>query len=63
MCPGDCNGNFVVSVDELVLGVDIALGLAPLTDCPRLDANDDGEAGIDDVVAAVGSAIDGCPMP
>jgi hypothetical protein len=46
-----------------VLGVDIALDLAPLADCPALDANDDGEAGIEDVVGAVGSAVDGCPMP
>jgi hypothetical protein len=62
-CPGDCNGDRVVSVNELVLGVDIALDLAPLADCPALDANDDGEAGIEDVVGAVGSAVDGCPMP
>lgn len=60
-CPGDCNGNFAVSVDELVFGVDIALGHADLADCPLLDVNDDGVADIQDVVVAVGSAIEGCP--
>lgn len=64
MCPGDCNGDFMVSVDELVLGVDIVLGQRPLADCERLDAqNPDGEAAIDDAVAAVGAALSGCPQP
>jgi hypothetical protein len=53
----------VVSIDELVLGVDIALARAPLADCPLLDVNGDEEAGIEDVVGAVGSAVDGCPAP
>lgn len=64
MCPGDCNGDFIVSVDELVIGVDIVLGQRPLADCERLDAaNPDGEAAIDDAVAAVGAALSGCPQP
>jgi hypothetical protein len=52
----------IVSVDELVLGVEIAMERQPLTVCERLDTNDDGVA-IDDVVAAVGAAVAGCPVP
>jgi hypothetical protein len=36
---------------------------AALEQCPLLDGNGDGEAGIEDVVGAVGSAVEGCPTP
>lgn len=62
-CPGDCNGDRIVSVNELVLCVDILLGQSPLSECERLDTNEDGVVTIDNAVAAVGAAIEGCPTP
>jgi hypothetical protein len=36
-CIGDCNGNGQVNITDLVLGVNIALGLRPLSACPAFD--------------------------
>jgi len=59
-CPGDCNGDGEVRIEELVLGVRIALG-EPLALCPAFDATPDGVVRIDELVRAAGNALDGCP--
>lgn len=59
-CPGDCDGNAAVSVNELVRGVSIALGLAPVDQCPAFDLNADRLVQITELIAAVGRALDGC---
>ncbi len=60
-CVGDCNGDAEVSVDELVLAVNIALGTANLASCGDLEFTPDGRAMIDELVRAVGSALGECP--
>lgn len=55
--PGDCNGDGVVQINELILGVNIALGNLPLTDCPAFDTNHDGRVTIDELIAAVNAAL------
>jgi len=60
VCPGDCDDNGVVTVAELVTGINIALGSQPLGDCPAMDCNGTGPVTIDCVVAAIGAALDGC---
>lgn len=60
-CPGDCNGNGQVSINELIIGVNIALGNAPIADCPAFDANGSGDVGINELIQAVLSALNGCP--
>ena len=65
-CVGDCDGSGMVTVDELVLAVDIALGSAAVDACMAVDTNHDGKVTIDEIIAAVDSALDGCgatPMP
>jgi hypothetical protein len=59
-CPGDCDFSGHVDVDELVTSVRIALGTAPLFICEALDVAGDGDAAIDDLVAAVASSLSGC---
>src|SRR4029453_5153746 len=49
LLPGDCNGNGVVSVDELVLGVNISLGLRPISDCLAFDTDFNGRVSIDEL--------------
>ena len=44
---GDCDGNGQVSVDELVLGVTIALGMEPLDVCLAADGNGDGNVTVE----------------
>lgn len=60
-CVGDCDDNGAVSVSELITGVRISLGGAPLSQCPAFDATPDGELRIAELVMAVGNTLAGCP--
>jgi subtilase family serine protease len=59
-CAGDCNGDGMVTVDELIAGVNVALGVAPVSSCPAMDTNHDGQVAIDELIAATGRALNGC---
>jgi len=59
-CPADCNGDMEVTVDELVIAMNIALGAAALDDCTAADTNGDGAVTVDEVVAAIDTALKGC---
>jgi hypothetical protein len=41
-CVGDCNHDGIVTIDELIRGVNIGLGTLPLDACPEFDPNRDG---------------------
>ncbi|MBI3783286.1 MAG: hypothetical protein HY270_07780 [Deltaproteobacteria bacterium] len=60
-CTGDCNGSGDVTVDELVVGVNIALGNAMLDACPAFDSNHDDSVTIDELISAVKFALNECP--
>jgi hypothetical protein len=62
-CAGDCNGNHEVTVDELIKGVNIALGTALLIECPVFDVDLSGEVTVNELIAAVTEALNGCPQP
>jgi hypothetical protein len=63
-CSGDCDGNGVVSIDELVKAVGIALGTRPIGDCSAADADGSGTITIDELTAAVKLGLEGCgPAP
>ena len=55
--PGDCGADGVVSVDELVRAVGIALGLEPVAGCAAADANRDGAVSIDEITTAIAAAL------
>jgi len=55
---GDCNGDLSVTIEELIRGVSIVLGDAPVADCKRFDMDDDGQVTIADLVAAVDSTTE-----
>jgi hypothetical protein len=59
-CAGDCDTSASVSVNELVRGVSIALGRAPLTDCTSLDIDANGAVSVDELVSAVQHLLQGC---
>jgi hypothetical protein len=56
---GDCDGNGVVTIDELIKSVNIALASRPVSDCVAADENGDGEVGINELVAGVNNALNG----
>jgi len=59
-CVGDCDNDSAISIDELVVGVRIALGEVDLTDCPSFDFDMDGEVTIDELLQGVRAALLGC---
>lgn len=60
VCVGDCNGDGRVAISEIVLGLNKML--RPIEDfqCDALDANLDGSISINEVIAAVRAALEGC---
>jgi hypothetical protein len=61
-CPGDCNRDGAVTVDEIVRSVGIALGSNRLSLCPAIDQNGDEELTVDEIVRAVVAALNGCSV-
>lgn len=59
-CVGDCNGDANLTVDEIVRGIRIALGLAGTEDCDDFDRNADRRVSIDELVRGVRAAVNGC---
>lgn len=59
-CVGDCNGDGVVTVGEILTMVDIALGNAGLSSCPGGDQNGDRQITVDEILTAVDHALNGC---
>jgi hypothetical protein len=60
-CPGDCGGDRLVTVEELIRAVNIALGSADLSDCPASDTDGNGLVTVDELIKAVNAALTGCP--
>jgi hypothetical protein len=60
-CVGDCGVDGVVTIDELVTLVAIALGNRPASSCSAGDRDGNGEVTIDEILTAVNAALGGCP--
>ncbi|OFV87896.1 MAG: hypothetical protein A3J75_05420 [Acidobacteria bacterium RBG_16_68_9] len=61
VCTGDCNDNHAIEINELVLGVGIALEANPLTACPAFDHDGDERVTLPELVRAVDFALHSCP--
>lgn len=59
-CAGDCDGDGNVTVDEVITGVNIALGVASIASCIAFDRDGDGVITVDEVILAVSTALMGC---
>ncbi len=62
-CTGDCNGDGEVTVDEILVGVNVALDRTALPTCPSLDGDQNGRVTVDELISAVRAALQGCPTP
>jgi Tol biopolymer transport system component len=59
-CVGDCDGDGVVVVTELVAAVGIALRAADMAKCEAADVDGDGAVALAELVTATGHALKGC---
>lgn len=59
-CAGDCNDDGSVTVNELVLGVNIALDATPVGECTALDRDSSGAVEINELITATRSLLEGC---
>ena len=59
-CVADCDGGGTISINELILAINIGLELAPLEVCAAADYSSDGRVGISELVVAVNGALSGC---
>jgi hypothetical protein len=62
-CHGDCNGDGMVLLNELVLGVGIGLDTTPVDACRAADGDDSRSVRIDEILRAVQVALTACPAP
>jgi hypothetical protein len=67
-CAGDCDGNNQVTINELLLMVNISLGSSDISLCPAGDVTGnggvpDGEITVDELIRAVNNALGTCPAP
>jgi hypothetical protein len=60
-CAGDCNSDRLVTIDELLTMVNIALGNTAVSACAAGDANHDNQITVDEILVAVDHALNGCP--
>lgn len=60
-CPGDCNLDGTVQVNELVTSINASLGSGSLGVCVVSDPSGDGAVTIDELIHAVSDALSGCP--
>jgi hypothetical protein len=58
-CTGDCDGDGMVAINELTLGVNLALGMQPEPPCTAF-ASADGVVDIAQLVKGVNNALNGC---
>src|SRR5262245_11975214 len=59
-CVGDCGVDGRVTVDEVVVGVNIALAETAMGGCVLFDLSRDGRVTVDDLLAAITAALSGC---
>ena len=60
-CTGDCSDDRSVKINELIIGVNIALGRAAVSSCPSFDTNGSSTVAINELIIGVNNALDGCP--
>jgi hypothetical protein len=62
VCNGDCNGDGEITVDEVITGVNIALGNVSVCSCMPCDTDANGAISIAELIKAVNFALTGCPF-
>jgi hypothetical protein len=59
-CVGDCNGDGAVTIEDLLLGVSIALEQEPVESCEAFDVSGDGTVAVNELIAGVIALLNAC---
>jgi poly(3-hydroxybutyrate) depolymerase/6-phosphogluconolactonase (cycloisomerase 2 family) len=62
-CVGDCDSNSQVTIDDVLEGVNVALGNLPFSSCEMFDDNGDGTVTVEELLRGVNNALNGCADP
>jgi hypothetical protein len=60
MCAGDCGNDGEVTINELLLMVNVALDQAQVSECSAGDRDQNDAITIDEILVAVDHALAGC---
>lgn len=60
LCGGDCDNSNAVTINELIIGINILLGNQGTIACPVADLNGNARVTVDESIAATGNAHEGC---
>lgn len=55
--PGDCNGDGTVTIDEIIRGVNIAVGNVPVTECLSFDVDGDGQVTVNELLVVIQASL------
>lgn len=59
-CVGDCDRGASVTINELIIAVNIALGNSPVSACRAADFDNSNQVAINELIQAVNAALSGC---
>lgn len=62
-CPGDCDFDGNVEVNEIIRAVNASLKTGTLASCVPVDANLSGNVEVNEIIRSVNFSLDGCPAP
>ncbi len=62
-CPGDCNADGAVTINELIVGVNITLETEPIASCPTFDVSGDSVVTVNEIILGVNAALTDCSWP
>lgn len=62
VCPGDCDGDREVTIDEIVRGIGIVFNPEALSECAAMDPDSDGRVTVAEILQQVNAALEGCPL-
>jgi hypothetical protein len=60
VCDADCDISRTVHVSEIIYCVNVVMEAQPFEGCPSCDADQSGTVAVNDLVAAVNDALEGC---
>ncbi len=60
VCPGDCDRDGSVTIDELMRAVRINLGIASIDECIASDLDVDGRITVSELIRSIKANLDGC---